>query len=225
MALSENRLCQLAEEVAHTEDPLRALELLVGLRAELEAVTRAQVARGLRAGCSFGDVAGALGISRQAAHRRYRDLAPVSAAHEQPQLTLTADAQRVLSAASEAAGRGRLGGEHVLVAVMGCGGYAARALQRQGVTLAEARGRLSEMQADRRPSAFARPAGGAGKVLRDAARVAIARGERQIAVEALLLGALSDAAGGAQRLLGSLGVSVPAIRSALTREPEDAEAA
>ena len=105
MATSEQRICRLAQEVADAQDPLRALETLVELRAEIEAVTREQVARGLRAGRSFGDLARVMGISRQAVHRRYRDLARVSAANDHRRLSTTEEARRVVFSASQEAGQ------------------------------------------------------------------------------------------------------------------------
>ena len=60
---------------------MRALETLAELRREIELFNREQVKRGLAAGRSFGEVARALGVSRQAAHRRYRDLAQEFLSH------------------------------------------------------------------------------------------------------------------------------------------------
>jgi DNA invertase Pin-like site-specific DNA recombinase len=55
------------------QDPLRALDELQALRADLDRLERELVGRAFGAGASFAAVARALGISRQAAHRRYRD--------------------------------------------------------------------------------------------------------------------------------------------------------
>jgi hypothetical protein len=54
-------------------DPLTALDELQALRAELDAYEKALVYRALGSGTTFAAVARSLGISRQAAHRRYRD--------------------------------------------------------------------------------------------------------------------------------------------------------
>jgi transposase-like protein len=54
-------------------DPLRALYELHALRADLDRLERELAGRALGGGASFAAVARALGISRQAAHRRYRD--------------------------------------------------------------------------------------------------------------------------------------------------------
>jgi len=55
-------------------EPLEALAALTTLRSELEAFEREQVRRALENGYSYSAVARGLGISRQAAHRRYRSL-------------------------------------------------------------------------------------------------------------------------------------------------------
>ena len=54
-------------------DPLIALDELQALRAELDAYEHELVGRALESGTTFAAVARSLGISRQAAHRRYRD--------------------------------------------------------------------------------------------------------------------------------------------------------
>src|SRR3954471_9679033 len=71
----EDGLRALVEEAARAPDPCAALRALTTLRREVDELERRQVALALAAGRSFADVAQALGVSRQAAHRRYRHLA------------------------------------------------------------------------------------------------------------------------------------------------------
>ena len=103
-----DRLVELLEHAVRASDPEVALHALSALRRELDAFERVQAWRALDAGSSYGAVARALGISRQAAHRRYRDLA---AATEPPP-----GAARARAAARRARGprrrpaRGRGGG-------------------------------------------------------------------------------------------------------------------
>src|SRR6188472_771923 len=73
---SGQAICRLAGEAADAADPEVALEALTRLREELEQFERQQVARALTAGRSFGAIARALGISRQAVHRRFSGLSP-----------------------------------------------------------------------------------------------------------------------------------------------------
>jgi ATP-dependent Clp protease ATP-binding subunit ClpA len=197
---------------------MRALETLVKLGDELEVFTRAQVGRGLRDGRSFGDVARALGISRQAAHRRFRDLAPGPPA-QSGQLPATEQALRVFRVAREEARTVKataVGSEHVLIAVLRCGGDAARALVREGVTLETARACARGLAADRgRAAGAGRRRAGSREVLQAAKRVTIARGERSLDVDAVLLGALADPHGGARRVLTVLAADVASIRRQL----------
>ena len=188
------------------------------LRRELEVLTREQVARGLGAGRTFGEMARAMGVSRQAAHRRYRELAPASQAH----LVATEEVRRVLRLAREEARSTRaavLGSEHVLIAVLVSGGDAAQALIDAGATLERVRACDRAMSAERAwPSGF-RPARSGGRnLLREATRRAISRGERWLDVDGLLSAALADPDGGARRVLVALGVDVSAVRARLERE-------
>ena len=57
-----------------TAEPTTSLRALTALRAELEVLERHLVARALQEGQTYTQIARPLGISRQAAHRRYRDL-------------------------------------------------------------------------------------------------------------------------------------------------------
>ena len=172
---SEQRLCRLAEQAAACGDPLRALEILVGRGSRLDAVTRSQAARGLRAGRSFGDLARVLGISRQAAHRRFRDLAPA-----RTRLAATEQARRVLRVAGEEAVRakaGAIGSDHVLIAVLRCGGEVGEMLLREGVTLAEARESARAIAADGgRALDRDGPTTGPRDLRREAAQASILRG-------------------------------------------------
>lgn len=195
-----------------------ALALLAELEGELDVVIRAQAARGLRSGCSFGDVARALGISRQAAHRRYRELPAAGPPRQDARVAATEAARELLRMAGDEAlstGAPTLGSEHVVIAALRCGGDAADALRREGVGLQPARARARAIARDR----AAAPAGGshAGlrEVVREATRIALLRGAPSVDVEHLLLAALFEREGGAQRLLATLGVDPGGVRTRL----------
>ena len=99
-------------------DPLRSLQELGALRAELDAYEREQVRRALETGSSFAAVARAVGITRQAAHRRYRHL--LSAPAPAPRLVASSEALAVLQRARHEAARvgaSAVDGEHVLLAL------------------------------------------------------------------------------------------------------------
>lgn len=62
---------QIADLAADTRDPRAGLRAVTSLRALIERLEFAQVEAGLRAGMSWQDVADALGVSRQAVHKKY----------------------------------------------------------------------------------------------------------------------------------------------------------
>lgn len=62
---------QIAQIAADTNDPRAGLRAIASLRALADSLELAQVEAGLRAGMSWQDVADALGVSRQAVHKKY----------------------------------------------------------------------------------------------------------------------------------------------------------
>ena len=203
---------------------MRALETLTELGREIERFNREQVKRGLATGRSFADVARALGISRQAAHRRYRDLTQA----RDPQVTVTEPARRVLRLAREealATQATALGGEHVLIAVLRCDGDAAQALADEGATLGRVRPFVRALTAAReRRLGHGEAQPDLRGALREATQRALARGEHSLDVDALLLAALADPEGGARRILAALGADVAAVRGRLEGKPEPGHA-
>ena len=67
-----HRIRAQLQDAMSAPDTLIALTALTDLRGELETLERVGVRYALEDGVSFAAVARALGISRQAAHRRYR---------------------------------------------------------------------------------------------------------------------------------------------------------
>jgi Clp amino terminal domain, pathogenicity island component len=207
------------EDTARSDDPLRALASLVELSGELETAIRVQVARALSAGYSFGDLARVLGISRQAAHRRYRGLAPHPESGIEGRLTAAPEALQVVRLARDEAVRRdavALGSEHVLIAVLRHGGHTARLLHRHGVGLAAARAFVEspKFHSDRPPDPSGL-GGGVRRILLEAMRESASRGERQVTVPALLHAALADDDGGARGVVIGLGASLSSLRRQL----------
>jgi DNA-directed RNA polymerase specialized sigma24 family protein len=52
-------------------DPLRALRAAAALQADANQRTEILVRRARNAGCTWAEIAAALGVSRQAVHKRY----------------------------------------------------------------------------------------------------------------------------------------------------------
>jgi ATP-dependent Clp protease ATP-binding subunit ClpA len=185
------------------------------LRRELDAFERRQVAHALADGASFAAIARDLGLSRQAVHRRFRDLAGADA----PLLTAP-EVRRVIQYAREEAvtlGSETLGSEHLVLAVLRATELPVSVLMRSaGATLMRARAQVEAMS----PHAglFRREVDAADLrlLLAAPAREARERGGRRIEVEDLLLGAISEPSGGASRTLAAVGVDVDGLRRALT---------
>jgi hypothetical protein len=221
-----NRLVELLEHAVRASEPEVALHALSALRRELDAFERVQAWRALDAGSSYGSVARALGISRQAAHRRYRELAaatePPDGAAEPTRLRVAPEARAAVQLASEEAaalGARRMGSEHLLLGILRAGdSVASAALRAGGITLETARMAaqptlVGEEPPDDRASqvtSYAR------KVFTDALRAAAAEPGHVIAVTDLLKSALSDPNGGACRTLDALGVSPQAVLASLS---------
>jgi hypothetical protein len=198
MAPDFQHLPGLVERATADTNPMAALEALTELRHQLDLVERAQVARALGTGHTFTSIAAPLAISRQAAHRRYRDLAPPPPLRQPP--TLSPEARTALQRArQEAARQGAqsIESEHLLVAVA-----------RTGV--------LSlDIEAARRtfgpPVANApEPAG-----LHPALRARLTRASGTLELQHLLRAALEDPGGGARRLLERLGIQPQAVLDGL----------
>jgi hypothetical protein len=219
------RICRLAETAANAADYRVALRTLCELRCELEEFERQQAARALTAGESFGGLARALGVSRQAAHRRFRDLAPTAARDDieppTPETRLVVEYAR-----QEASGVGAPGvdGEHLLLGILRNGDrQAAEALFELGVTLDDARTAARDrvvgaMTSDARAATTA-TATPIQAVIRRALLEARRHGAAAVGVDHLLLGALEDDRAGAACVLRALGVSPQAVRARVEGSP------
>lgn len=225
MSVSGQVICRLAEEAADAPDPEVALNKLTELRQELDEFERQQVARSLTAGSTFGSVARALGISRQAVHRRFRHLAP-RLTRARSKLAPTPEVRLAIEyARAEAAelGAATLTPQLVIVGILRNGDQrGASALAAAGVTLEDTRRQLGAQADGRHPdhppgprSVDIRP------VLAEAVRCASRRGAERVEVEHLLRAALSDADGNACRLLRSLRVAPEDVLAALDATPPD----
>src|SRR4051794_9628068 len=114
MAPDPQQILTLLERTLTDPDPTASLTALTALRCELEELERTHVARALREGQTFTAIAKPLGISRQAAHRRYRNLSIP------PQPRLSREARHALVRARDEAtrhGSRSIDSEHLLLAL------------------------------------------------------------------------------------------------------------
>jgi hypothetical protein len=224
------RVRELVEHALRATEPAIALRALTALREELVAFERLQVARALDTGESFAGIAKAMDISRQAAHRRYRDLVGVSMPDTRPdtpkgRIIVTSEARTAVNLAREEAaalGAGIVGSEHLLLGIIRSHDTRVTGVLRAaGVTLADARRCVQPTLIHETATVAApEPAPGprgisayARAVFEQSLREAVARGDGYIGVDHLLLATLGDPHGGAALTLDACGIDPAAIRA------------
>ncbi len=228
MAVSTATIEQLAHDVVEIRNPETALRALSALRLELEAMEPALVQRALHAGASWSHIARALGVSKQAAHRKYRHLAEraFNDATGGAKILVTSEARLCIQFAREEAkrlGQPAVGTEHILLGILRCSrSHAAAALGTLGVTHRNA------VECLRTTLPGIPPEDGAGRgdgvsehahrILEGSLREALNHGDGYIGVEHLLLALLTDSRNGAVQTLETLHATPTKIRMQLERE-------
>jgi hypothetical protein len=208
--------------------PLERLGTAVSTSDDLHAIGDDLVGRFVedarRGGCSWAEIGGVLGVSKQAAQQRF----PSAGAQVWP-VGFREDAQRALAAAGEHArrlGHPYLGTEHVLLALAEqTDSLAGRVLADLEVTSATVERAIDGLAARGTPSAG--PIGVSGRVkraLEHARQEGRRLGHRCPGAEHLLLVISTDEDGAAARILLGLGVPPARLREALAaRLGPDAE--
>ena len=218
---------QLAREAAQIDDPETALRALTALRHELDATEPEIVRRALQAGASWSQIARGLGISKQAAHRKYRHLFVSADVAAEQRIAVSEEARQCIQFAREEAkhlAQPAVATEHILLGILRCeGSPALAALNAEGVTLEAARGCLRTTMPGLPPSALEKPAeeyavsAHARRIVDGSRREARERGEESIGVEDLLLALLTDSRNGAVQTLEELRTTPERIRRRLER--------
>jgi hypothetical protein len=206
---------------ALADEPDDGLRAVADLRAELDSLEAEHVSRALRAGATWAEIGAALGVSKQAAHRKYARrplVAPTPG--ERHELLISSDARlAVVMARSEAAARGDtvVGTEHLLLGMIQQGeGGACEALKAVGVTLQAARVQVdlffptpfADMEPSRLPLSEA-----ARAALERATGEVVKRGDRKLRTVHLLLALLRDPESRAVKTLTGLGVALSDVEA------------
>ena len=225
---------QLARDTARIANPETALRALTALRNELDEMESELVRRALQAGSSWSHIALALGISKQAAHHRHRQLAeePANPTQGQPKILVTSEARKAIQFARQEAaelGQPMVCTEHILLGILCCEqSHAVKALNALGVTHQAARDCLQTtmpgVPLTPNPSDGSADNDGlsphARRILEGSLREALKRHEGYIGVEHLLLSLLSDSRNGAVQTLETLKTTPSEIRRQLDQEWE-----
>jgi hypothetical protein len=227
MAAPPGTIEQLARETVEIDDPETALRALTALRRELDATEAEIVRRALQARASWSQIARALGISKQAAHRKYRHLFEQADTPVEKRIAVSAEARQCIQFAREEAKRlaqPAVATEHILLGLLRCrGSQALEALNAEGITLEAARDCLQTTMPGLPPAQLERPAeeyavsAHARRIVEGSRREARDRGQGSIGVEHVLLALLSDSRNGAVQTLEELRTPPERIRRRLDR--------
>ena len=209
-----------AAKEALDRNPGRALPAVRKLRLELEQVEEAQVANALARGWSWARIGRALGVSRQAVHRRFGHCRPTPIQGTGTRFSNSVKLALVI-ARTEAAARGDalVGTEHLLVGLLQQGeGCAAHALRSAGVSLQSLRHVLDEISphdiCDVKPSQISLTSRAAGAIERAALAAQSERFER-VTEELLLRVLLHVPQSGAVTALAVMGIDRDAVEAGL----------
>lgn len=214
------RSVEVARRAARLDDPAEGLAAVRGLRREVESLEVEQVRHALDQGWSWRRVAEALGVSKQAAHKKHAAGPPQAGAPQvegRQRLVITGQARRAVEYAREEArllGHPAVEPAHLLLGLLRSGDGAARtALEAAALDLDSTRRDARTM----RPASPAEdPAAASGRVpvsprargaFEQALREAVARGDEHLGMEHILLALLRDSESGAPATLGRLGVA------------------
>ncbi|HEY3725821.1 MAG TPA: Clp protease N-terminal domain-containing protein [Solirubrobacteraceae bacterium] len=233
MPRSPTALEQLARDTVQIPEPLTALRALRALRQELDEIESELAGRALQASASWSQIAQALGVSKQAAHRKHRHLTEqaFSAAARGLKMPVTREALRSIQQAREEAqslGHHAIGTEHILLGILRCRqSHAARALNALGVTHQATKACVQPTMPGvpiTGSATAAVPDDGNGvsphaqRILEGSRREALKRNEYHITVEHLLFALLTDSRNGAGQTLEALKVTPSHIRGELERQ-------
>jgi ATP-dependent Clp protease ATP-binding subunit ClpA len=226
---------ELARRAGRLGDPEEGLTAVTALRAHLDALEAQHVEGALRAGLSWREIGRLLGVTRQAAHKKYAAILEQQTGEdgkpETPMLVPTEEARRALRAARQEAGamgHRFVGPEHLLLGLLRDDqGTASYALEAAGISFAAARrevrrlyGEQDEGDAGAQSDASASDApisNRARTTLEAALEEAGRRGDASLGVEHLLAALLGDLQGGAVQTLLALGVTVDEVEHELSQ--------
>ena len=211
-------LVDSVERDAASEDPLDLLATASSTVTALEEVGDAVlghfVDRCRRQGHSWSEISAALGVTKQAAHKRFSFPAPTLE-------RFTERARRSIDAAATAArslGHNFVGTEHLLLGLFAePEGLAARALAERGVDRATVEAKVLEVIPRRAESLMDNPPyiPQASLALQGALAEALRLGHNYIGTEHVLLALLRGRDTLAGRILGELGVGREAVEARL----------
>jgi hypothetical protein len=230
-AVDLKRLIESVEAAHGPENRLGRVRAAAEVAAELatagDELVDHFVSEARTGGCSWGQIGSVLGVSKQAAHARFRPWP-----FRWPRLgrggtsrgffhRFTDRARQVVTNAQhEARGfkHNYIGTEHLLLALLVSDGVASEALRSLGVTVDAVRGKIRSIvgEGDEAPRGHIPFTPRSKKVLELSLRESIRLGHNYIGTEHILLGILREGEGLAMQILTDLKVSIDAIEPKIT---------
>jgi len=211
----------LARSAEAARNPASALAAIAALRRELDALEARRVEEAVREGLSWAEIAGRLGVTKQAAHRRHaarlrrrQDCPPVREVGED----VRAAVRHARTAAAEL-GHAVLEPGHLLIGLSAAGGPVGKALAGVGLSPVRLRNRVAALYGPGGEPWRARLA------VEEAFRYAARQGAAELCPDHLLAGLLSSGDPGIRKLLRSFRVSAGRIEAALATAPHPLETA
>jgi Clp amino terminal domain, pathogenicity island component len=197
----------------------QASKTAVGLERTTDALLGHFVDQCRRSGFSWSEISGALGVSKQAAHKRF--------SFDVPTFERFTDRARAVLAHSEGEahrlGHGFVGTEHLLLALFETtDGVAARALAEAGITKAVIEARVvSHIKPGLSPEEGRLPFTPRAKAaIQSAVSEALQLGHNYVGTEHLLLGLFGDGDAIAPKVLVEVGGSYEILKARITADSE-----
>jgi hypothetical protein len=190
-----------------------ARAVATGLAASGDAMLGYFVDRARRSGCNWVDISDALGVSKQAVHKRF-----AASVSELTYGRMTPRARRSLDSAAERArslGHRYVGTEHLLLGLYAAPeSVAAKILTAAGIGVHEAEAAVLALTPRRTGTVEDEPrrTQRANSVLSNAVNEALELGHNYVGTEHILLGLYRVPAGRAAQILTRLGLDEPAAR-------------
>jgi len=226
---------QAAKQASRRDDPAAGLAAVAELRREVDVLEVEQVRQALAAGWSWQRIGKALGVSKQAAHRKHAPRSPRGpgpSAKQRQRLVITGRARRAVEHAREEAqglGHPAVEPQHLLLGLIRQQSVASVALRAVKVALEAARREVRQLYAVDAPTDPPLPRGGrlpvspaARECFEQSMREAVGRRDGHLGPEHLLLALIGDREGGALHVLTRLGVPIGRLSAALERAVAEA---
>ena len=196
------------------EEPGVALRSVADLRGRLDGLEARAVERAIAAGSSWRQVAAALGVTKQAAHKKHARRIAAALMDEEaraaaPSFYVSGRARRAVRLARDEARAQRhaeVRPEHLVVGLLRDEGPVGEALTNAGVSLERARAAAAVLEADRREKRGPIPvARETGAILEESLREAVRLGAAHLGSEHLLAVALQEPGGAAAAFVRDAG--------------------